>query len=86
MTDNAFNTLGADVDVYVRDIDHSDPSNWDLLEEVAEAFESADYVAETNIWFTKFRQSDVAANLTQDNFYAKLIEWRDTTEDGEVFY
>ena len=55
MTDNGFNTLGADVDVYIRNIDHSDPSNWDLLEEVAAAFESADYVAETSIWFTKFR-------------------------------
>ena len=38
------------------------------------------------MWFTKFRESEVAQGLTQANFYDKLIKWRDTTEDGEVFY
>ena len=33
-----FNTLGAEVDVYIRNIDHSDPDNWPLLEELGTAF------------------------------------------------
>ena len=60
----AFNTLGADVDVYIRGIDHSDPRNWPLLEELAGSFDGSEYIAETNIWFTTLRGSEYADGLS----------------------
>lgn len=36
--DTVFNTLGADVEVYIRDIDHSDPKNWAKLEQLSDSF------------------------------------------------
>lgn len=84
MREATFTEVGANVDVYIRNVDHSDPANWEHLEEVADAFAKADYVAEANAWFVAFRKSEQAAELTQDIFVEQLVAWG-MTEEGSQF-
>lgn len=73
-----FPTVGDRTAVYIQDASFTDPSMWDKMSDLGNAFRSNEYVDTTSVvsWFDSMQQIvNISGTVTPLNFQEKLEEW-----------